>query len=63
MEPFLFKLKKLPPHIEKFLLNVLPRFFEKQKEVSQFLEEAIQFVQQRVKHESEKMHVQSDRRS
>ncbi len=49
MEPFLFKLKKLPPHLERFLLNVLPRFFEKQKEVSQFLEEAIQFVQQRVK--------------
>ncbi len=44
MEPFLFKLKKLPPHLESFVLNVLPRFFEKQKEISQFLEEAIQFV-------------------
>lgn len=49
MEPFLFQLKKLSPHMERFVLKVLPRFFEKQKEVSQFLEEAIQFVQQGVK--------------
>ena len=49
MEPFLFKLEKLPTHLEGFVNNVLPRFFEKQKEVSQFLEEAIQFVYESLK--------------
>jgi len=49
MELFLFQLKKLPPHLEEFVLNILPRFYEKQKEVSQFLEETVQFLQDGVK--------------
>lgn len=48
IEPLLFKLKSLPPHLEKFVLDVLPRFYEKQREVSQFFEGAIQFLKGRV---------------
>ncbi len=43
-EPLLFKLKILPPGLEEFVLKVLPRFYEKQKEVTQFLEKAIEFI-------------------
>lgn len=45
MEPFLFKLKHLPPNFKEFILNVLPRFYEKQREISDFFEKAIQMVQ------------------
>lgn len=44
IEPILFKLKRLPPHFENFINVILPRFYEKQTEVSQFLESAIQFI-------------------
>lgn len=44
IEPFLFNLKRLPPNFKKFILDVLPRFYEKQNEVSDFFEEAVQEV-------------------
>lgn len=46
IEPFLFNLKLLPPHFKEFIIHTLPRFYEKQKEVNQFLEEAIHFLQE-----------------
>lgn len=44
IEPFLFNLKLLPPHFQKFVNHTLPRFYENQKEVNQFLEETIHFL-------------------
>ena len=44
IEPLLFKLKKQPPNLRKFILEILPRFYEKQVEVSKFFEEAIQYI-------------------
>ena len=44
IEPFLFNLKQLPPHFKEFVTHTLPRFYEKQKEVNQFLENAIHFL-------------------
>jgi len=44
VESSLFQLKKLPPHTNEFIYKILPRFYEKQAEVLQFLEEAIQFI-------------------
>lgn len=43
-EAFLFKLKKLPPNLKGFIGEVLPRFYERQKEVCAFFQEVIQFV-------------------
>lgn len=43
-EPLLFKLKILPPGFEEFLLDVLPRFYENQKRVSEFLKISIDFI-------------------
>lgn len=45
IEPVLFNLKRLPPHFQKFVNHTLPRFYENQKEVNQFLEETIHFLQ------------------
>jgi predicted nucleotidyltransferase len=44
MEPFLFGLKLLPPHFENFILHTLPKFYEKQIEVSDFFEKAINYL-------------------
>jgi SAM-dependent methyltransferase len=44
IEPFLFNLKQLPPHFKEFVIHTLPRFYEKQKEVNQFLKNAIHFL-------------------
>lgn len=46
IEPFLLKLKKLPPKFEEFIFKILPRFYEKQKEVSEFFEKAIQYIRE-----------------
>ncbi len=49
IEPFLFKLQQLPADFKEFIHNVLPRFYEKKREVSNFFEEAIQFLRRQNK--------------
>jgi predicted nucleotidyltransferase len=44
VEQFLFNLKQLPPDFQEFILNVLPKFYEKKKAVTEFFEKAIQFL-------------------
>jgi predicted nucleotidyltransferase len=44
IKPILFNLQRLPPNFKKFILNVLPRFYEKQREISAFFEEAVQGI-------------------
>ncbi len=46
-EPFLFKLKHLPPHLNQFISEILPRFYEKKKEVCAFFIEMLQFLETR----------------
>jgi hypothetical protein len=43
-EPFLLKLKKLPKNFAAFINEILPRFYENKKEVCQFFEELIHFI-------------------
>jgi predicted nucleotidyltransferase len=45
IEPILLKLKMLPPHVDEFLFKTLPRFYERQEQISQFFEDAIQYIQ------------------
>lgn len=47
-EPFLFKLKILPLGLEKFVLKVLPSFYAKREEVSEFLKKIIEFIKEHV---------------
>lgn len=44
IEPFLFNLKRLPPHFKEFIIFTLPKFYEKQKNVNDFFEQAIHFL-------------------
>lgn len=44
IEVLLFDLKKQPPNLKKFILEILPRFYEKQGEVIKFFEDAIQYI-------------------
>ncbi len=46
IEPFLFNLKLLPPNFKEFVVHILPRFYERQNDVSYFLDETIHFLQQ-----------------
>lgn len=43
-EALLYKLQKLPPNLRTFFEQILPRFYEKRAEVSQFFKELIQFT-------------------
>lgn len=45
-EAFLLKLKKLPAGLKAFIEEVLPRFYERQKEVCEFFQKMIQFLKE-----------------
>lgn len=44
-EHFLFKLNKQPTNLANFINKILPRFYENKKEVLQFFEELILFIE------------------